>query len=146
MDGEQQVAAVGRVLVDPKCDLTQRFRALFTLRNLGGETSVCCLHTFLWQVCCKSRQCCHWRQSRQITFQYICRTFILEFTSAHLRPPCNGIIERQLGIFTKCYSEFKYTVVVFFKEPSEFSQTEREFVFVFFVWKILIITMIVRNK
>ncbi|XP_075901506.1 deoxyhypusine hydroxylase [Nelusetta ayraudi] len=40
MDGEQQVAAVGRVLVDPKCDLTQRFRALFTLRNLGGADAI----------------------------------------------------------------------------------------------------------
>ncbi len=33
-----QVAAVGQVLVDPGIDLTRRFRALFTLKNLGGKT------------------------------------------------------------------------------------------------------------
>lgn len=36
----EQVAAVGQILVDPKLDLTQRFRALFTLKNLGGKTSI----------------------------------------------------------------------------------------------------------
>lgn len=33
----EEVAAVGRVLVDPAFDLTRRFRALFTLKNLGGK-------------------------------------------------------------------------------------------------------------
>uniref|UniRef100_A0A1A8P8B0 Deoxyhypusine hydroxylase n=1 Tax=Nothobranchius rachovii TaxID=451742 RepID=A0A1A8P8B0_9TELE len=36
----EQVAAVGRVLVDPARNLTQRFRALFTLRNLGGAEAI----------------------------------------------------------------------------------------------------------
>ncbi|XP_017290234.1 deoxyhypusine hydroxylase [Kryptolebias marmoratus] len=36
----EQVTAVGRVLVDPGLDLTQRFRALFTLRNLGGAEAI----------------------------------------------------------------------------------------------------------
>lgn len=33
----EEVAAVGQVLVDPAFDLTRRFRALFTLKNLGGK-------------------------------------------------------------------------------------------------------------
>lgn len=33
----EQVQAIGEVLVDPGLDLTRRFRALFTLRNLGGR-------------------------------------------------------------------------------------------------------------
>lgn len=40
MASVEQVAAVGQILVDPKLDLTQRFRALFTLKNLGGKTSI----------------------------------------------------------------------------------------------------------
>ncbi|XP_061567624.1 deoxyhypusine hydroxylase [Cololabis saira] len=36
----EQLAAVGRVLVDPGVDLTRRFRALFTLRNLGGAEAI----------------------------------------------------------------------------------------------------------
>ncbi|KAM4549343.1 deoxyhypusine hydroxylase isoform 2-T2 [Odontesthes bonariensis] len=36
----EKVSAVGRVLVDPGLDLTQRFRALFTLRNLGGAEAI----------------------------------------------------------------------------------------------------------
>lgn len=36
----EQVAAVGQILVDPGLDLTQRFRALFTLRNLGGAEAI----------------------------------------------------------------------------------------------------------
>lgn len=36
MASVEQVTAVGQVLIDPKLDLTQRFRALFTLKNLGG--------------------------------------------------------------------------------------------------------------
>ncbi|XP_047443801.1 deoxyhypusine hydroxylase isoform X2 [Mugil cephalus] len=36
----EQVAAVGQVLVDRKLDLTQRFRALFTLKNLGGAEAI----------------------------------------------------------------------------------------------------------
>lgn len=33
----EEVAAVGQVLVDPAFNLTRRFRALFTLKNLGGK-------------------------------------------------------------------------------------------------------------
>ncbi|KAK2815990.1 hypothetical protein Q5P01_026457 [Channa striata] len=40
MASVEQVAAVGQVLVDPGINLTQRFRALFTLRNLGGAEAV----------------------------------------------------------------------------------------------------------
>ncbi|XP_051802914.1 deoxyhypusine hydroxylase [Acanthochromis polyacanthus] len=36
----EQVAAIGQILVDPGQDLTQRFRALFTLRNLGGPEAI----------------------------------------------------------------------------------------------------------
>lgn len=36
----EQVAAIGQILVDPGQDLTQRFRALFTLRNLGGAEAI----------------------------------------------------------------------------------------------------------
>ena len=40
MASEQDVAAVETILVNPKQDLTTRFRALFTLRNLGGPEAV----------------------------------------------------------------------------------------------------------
>ncbi|XP_041862996.1 deoxyhypusine hydroxylase [Melanotaenia boesemani] len=40
MADAEQVVAVGRVLVDPGVDLPQRFRALFTLKNLGGAEAV----------------------------------------------------------------------------------------------------------
>ncbi|XP_077389714.1 deoxyhypusine hydroxylase [Festucalex cinctus] len=40
MASVEQLAAVGSVLVDPGQDLTQRFRALFTLKNLGGSEAV----------------------------------------------------------------------------------------------------------
>ncbi|KAL1022913.1 hypothetical protein UPYG_G00034130 [Umbra pygmaea] len=40
MASEQEVAAVGRILINPKQDLTTRFRALFTLRNLGGLEAI----------------------------------------------------------------------------------------------------------
>uniref|UniRef100_A0A3Q0SJ80 Deoxyhypusine hydroxylase n=1 Tax=Amphilophus citrinellus TaxID=61819 RepID=A0A3Q0SJ80_AMPCI len=36
----EKIAAVGRDLVDPRQDLTKRFRALFTLRNLGGAEAI----------------------------------------------------------------------------------------------------------
>uniref|UniRef100_A0A3P8WZB2 Deoxyhypusine hydroxylase n=1 Tax=Cynoglossus semilaevis TaxID=244447 RepID=A0A3P8WZB2_CYNSE len=36
----EQVQAIGEVLVDPGLDLTRRFRALFTLRNLGGAEAI----------------------------------------------------------------------------------------------------------
>lgn len=39
MASVEEVAAVGQVLVDPGCDLTRRFRALFTLKNLGGKVT-----------------------------------------------------------------------------------------------------------
>lgn len=59
MASEQQVAAVGRVLVDPKLDLTQRFRALFTLRNLGGKTSTWWRPTFFMCMSSPWQNCCH---------------------------------------------------------------------------------------
>ncbi|KAJ8278344.1 hypothetical protein GJAV_G00086610 [Gymnothorax javanicus] len=40
MDGSETVAAVGMILANPKESLTTRFRALFTLRNLGGAEAV----------------------------------------------------------------------------------------------------------
>lgn len=40
MASVEQVAAVGHVLVDSGLDLAQRFRALFTLRNLGGAEAI----------------------------------------------------------------------------------------------------------
>ncbi|XP_048833466.1 deoxyhypusine hydroxylase [Brienomyrus brachyistius] len=40
MANEQQVAAVGRILANPQENLTARFRALFTLRNLGGAQAI----------------------------------------------------------------------------------------------------------
>ncbi|XP_030639988.1 deoxyhypusine hydroxylase isoform X1 [Chanos chanos] len=40
MASEQDVAAVGRILVNPNESLTTRFRALFTLRNLGGSEAI----------------------------------------------------------------------------------------------------------
>uniref|UniRef100_UPI0037E80042 deoxyhypusine hydroxylase n=1 Tax=Semicossyphus pulcher TaxID=241346 RepID=UPI0037E80042 len=40
MASGEQVEAVGNVLVDPGLDLTRRFRALFTLKNIGGAEAV----------------------------------------------------------------------------------------------------------
>ncbi|KAJ8418955.1 hypothetical protein AAFF_G00004540 [Aldrovandia affinis] len=40
MAGKQEVTAVGRILASPKESLTTRFRALFTLRNLGGAEAI----------------------------------------------------------------------------------------------------------
>lgn len=40
MSSVEQMSAVGQVLVDPGQDLTRRFRALFTLRNLGGNALI----------------------------------------------------------------------------------------------------------
>ncbi|XP_028301352.1 deoxyhypusine hydroxylase isoform X2 [Gouania willdenowi] len=40
MASSEQVLAIGRVLVDPGLNLTQRFRALFTLKNLGGAEAI----------------------------------------------------------------------------------------------------------
>ncbi len=34
------ISSVGRILVNPKQDLATRFRALFTLRNLGGPEAI----------------------------------------------------------------------------------------------------------
>lgn len=36
----EQVSAVGQVLLDPEQDLSRRFRALFTLRNIGGPEAI----------------------------------------------------------------------------------------------------------
>ncbi|TNN77509.1 Deoxyhypusine hydroxylase [Liparis tanakae] len=40
MTSVQQMSAVGQVLTNPGLDLTQRFRALFTLKNLGGAEAI----------------------------------------------------------------------------------------------------------
>ncbi|XP_022625794.1 deoxyhypusine hydroxylase [Seriola dumerili] len=40
MASVEQVAAIGQILVDPGLDLTRRFRALFTLKNLGGAEAI----------------------------------------------------------------------------------------------------------
>ncbi|KPP76687.1 hypothetical protein Z043_103954 [Scleropages formosus] len=40
MASEKEVSAVGRILADPQVPLTARFRALFTLRNLGGAEAI----------------------------------------------------------------------------------------------------------
>ncbi|KAI5095265.1 deoxyhypusine hydroxylase [Silurus meridionalis] len=40
MASDQDVTAVGRILVDVQQELSTRFRALFTLRNLGGGEAV----------------------------------------------------------------------------------------------------------
>ncbi|KAL0186077.1 hypothetical protein M9458_017747, partial [Cirrhinus mrigala] len=40
MANDADIAAIGRILVNPKQDLTTRFRALFTLRNLGGPEAI----------------------------------------------------------------------------------------------------------
>lgn len=37
---EQEVDAIGRTLVDPQQPLQTRFRALFTLRGLGGPSAI----------------------------------------------------------------------------------------------------------
>jgi len=37
---DSQVVAIGNVLKDPKRPLKERFRALFTLKNLGGEVAI----------------------------------------------------------------------------------------------------------
>ncbi|XP_056428323.1 deoxyhypusine hydroxylase [Hyla sarda] len=41
--GSDQVASVGRMLLDTSLPLPDRFRALFTLRNLGGAEAVDCI-------------------------------------------------------------------------------------------------------
>lgn len=40
MASVEQVSAVGQVLLDPNQDLAHRFRALFTLRNIGGAEAI----------------------------------------------------------------------------------------------------------
>lgn len=37
---EQEIEAIGKTLVDPKQPLQARFRALFTLRGLGGPDAI----------------------------------------------------------------------------------------------------------
>ena len=39
-DATAATTAVGRVLNDPDRPMKERFRALFTLRNIGGEEAV----------------------------------------------------------------------------------------------------------
>lgn len=40
---EAQIQSIGNVLNDPSRPLKERFRALFTLRNIGGMTSIKCI-------------------------------------------------------------------------------------------------------
>ncbi|XP_056132600.1 deoxyhypusine hydroxylase [Lampris incognitus] len=40
MANDDQIATIGAVLVDPGQDLARRFRALFTLRNVGGAAAI----------------------------------------------------------------------------------------------------------
>jgi len=40
---KEKVVAVGDVLNDKHKSLAERFRALFTLRNIGGQTAVDCI-------------------------------------------------------------------------------------------------------
>lgn len=40
---ENQIINIGNVLNDESKPLKQRFRALFTLRNIGGSTSIKCI-------------------------------------------------------------------------------------------------------
>lgn len=40
---ETQIKAIGQVLKDPQRPLKERFRALFTLKNIGGPTSIECI-------------------------------------------------------------------------------------------------------
>lgn len=42
---EETIQNIGKVLNDPKRPMKERFRALFTLRNIGGETSINCIST-----------------------------------------------------------------------------------------------------
>lgn len=41
---ENQIRAIGSVLNDEKRPLKERFRALFTLRNVGGSVSIQCIN------------------------------------------------------------------------------------------------------
>lgn len=40
---ENAVKNIGNVLNDPSRPMKERFRALFTLRNIGGETAIQCI-------------------------------------------------------------------------------------------------------
>lgn len=40
---ENQIRAIGNVLQDPNRPLKERFRALFTLKNLGGSVAIDCI-------------------------------------------------------------------------------------------------------
>lgn len=42
---DTQIKNIGKVLNDPTRPLKERFRALFTLRNLGGELSIRCIES-----------------------------------------------------------------------------------------------------
>lgn len=41
---DSAIENIGRVLNDPERPMKERFRALFTLRNLGGETAIKCIN------------------------------------------------------------------------------------------------------
>lgn len=40
---EDEINSIGNVLNDPSRPLKERFRALFTLRNIGGDTAIRCI-------------------------------------------------------------------------------------------------------
>lgn len=117
MASGQQVAAVGRVLVDPKCDLTQRFRALFTLRNLGGKTSMCCVvYILLFDTCVVITPVLSLLESRKITL-----TFLLEFTfcSCATTPVLESLSdnwESSQNVIQNSSAQLLF----FFREPSQF--------------------------
>jgi deoxyhypusine monooxygenase len=43
MESEDKIQAIGRVLIDQNRPLKERFRALFTLRNVGGAVAIQCI-------------------------------------------------------------------------------------------------------
>lgn len=43
MISEEKIAFIGKVLQDPTKPLKERFRALFTLKNIGGKTAIKCI-------------------------------------------------------------------------------------------------------
>ena len=40
MNSNDKIEEIGRILIDKSRPLKERFRALFTLRNIGGDTAV----------------------------------------------------------------------------------------------------------
>jgi hypothetical protein len=52
---EEQVGAVGRLLINPARPLKERFRALFTLKNIGGPLALDWIIKVGISVACLSR-------------------------------------------------------------------------------------------